>query len=310
MHQAAGGEIVEQVHSGPCCHLGGRESLATYELGRTAGYRRARWLTSSRLEHDFRCFAAVQRQGIAAVRPPVASRSPTIRQMMGLLHAAPRSNSAYQCCCSPRCTTLLAARATAQELAAFYPNLTTTPADGDPFPAFRRVALANEDAVAIDDRRRAARRPTRSVAARTFLPVFGLVADEVGPLAHARRRYQRRPQPVLAVLRLSLRPRRRRRRAARRLNFLFDAWRTSDPDVDADCSARAIGLDISPIDVRDEEAVRWLEACVWPDQAERFERLVAAIAIARKTPPDVRQGDAVANVGALVDEVARSATRS
>ena len=59
---------------------------------------------------------------------------------------------------------------------------------------------------------------------------------------------------------------------------------------------------MSPIDVRDDEAVRWLEACVWPDQAGRFERLVAAIAIARESPPDIRQGDAVANVGALIDE--------
>jgi hypothetical protein len=46
-----------------------------------------------------------------------------------------------------------------------------------------------------------------------------------------------------------------------------------------------------------------LEACVWPDQADRFERLVAAIGIARRHPPDVRAGDAVNDLAAVIDEV-------
>ncbi|HEX2705169.1 MAG TPA: DUF2332 family protein, partial [Candidatus Lustribacter sp.] len=70
--------------------------------------------------------------------------------------------------------------------------------------------------------------------------------------------------------------------------------------------ASGIGLDLAPIDVHDDEAVRWLEACVWPDQGERFQRLVAAVALARATPPDVRRGDAVEHVAALVREAARS----
>jgi hypothetical protein len=67
---------------------------------------------------------------------------------------------------------------------------------------------------------------------------------------------------------------------------------------------RSVGLDHAPIDVRDDDAVRWLEACVWPDQSDRFDRLRAALALARATPPDVRTGDAVADVAALVTEVA------
>jgi hypothetical protein len=70
--------------------------------------------------------------------------------------------------------------------------------------------------------------------------------------------------------------------------------------------AASIGLDRAPIDVLDDTEVRWLEACVWPDQADRFARLVAAIDLARLHPPDVRAGDAVADLAAIVDEAARS----
>lgn len=66
---------------------------------------------------------------------------------------------------------------------------------------------------------------------------------------------------------------------------------------------RAIGLDASPVDLADDEAVRWLEACVWPDQLDRFERLRAALADARQAPPEVRRGDAVDDLAALLDEV-------
>lgn len=62
--------------------------------------------------------------------------------------------------------------------------------------------------------------------------------------------------------------------------------------------ADAVGLDSDPIDVTDDDAVRWLEACVWPDQADRFARLRAAIAIGRRQPPHLVRGDAVADLRA------------
>ena len=70
--------------------------------------------------------------------------------------------------------------------------------------------------------------------------------------------------------------------------------------------AAAIGLDTDPIDVNDPLQARWLEACVWPDQVERFERLRAAIEIANRVGVDVRRGDAVDVVGDLVGEAAAS----
>ncbi|MEM1335336.1 MAG: DUF2332 domain-containing protein, partial [Actinomycetota bacterium] len=62
------------------------------------------------------------------------------------------------------------------------------------------------------------------------------------------------------------------------------------PDVIARC-----GIDRTPIDVTDPNEARWLEACVWPDQRDRFERLVAAIELAREHPPELLAGDAVAS---------------
>jgi hypothetical protein len=41
------------------------------------------------------------------------------------------------------------------------------------------------------------------------------------------------------------------------------------------------GLDLHPIDVRDDDAVRWLMACVWADHDERRRRLEGAIEVAR-----------------------------
>jgi DNA-directed RNA polymerase specialized sigma24 family protein len=45
------------------------------------------------------------------------------------------------------------------------------------------------------------------------------------------------------------------------------------------------GVDASPLDVQDEQDRRWLEACVWPDQLHRLERLRAAV---RALPPEQR----------------------
>ncbi len=55
------------------------------------------------------------------------------------------------------------------------------------------------------------------------------------------------------------------------------------------------GLDRDPVDLRDDEAARWLLACIWPDTG-RLERTRLAIAEARRDPPVVVAGDMVAAV--------------
>ncbi|MGE3536733.1 MAG: DUF2332 domain-containing protein [Candidatus Tectimicrobiota bacterium] len=67
------------------------------------------------------------------------------------------------------------------------------------------------------------------------------------------------------------------------------------------------GLDLAPLDVYDEEAVRWLLACVWPDHPARRDRLEAAIALARTDPPCVQRGDLVDDLGRVLAEAPQDA---
>ena len=63
------------------------------------------------------------------------------------------------------------------------------------------------------------------------------------------------------------------------------------------------GLDVSPIDVWDDAAVRWLLACVWSDHPERRRRLEEAIGLARAEPPTVSTGDLVDDLPAVLADV-------
>ena len=67
------------------------------------------------------------------------------------------------------------------------------------------------------------------------------------------------------------------------------------------------GLDLKPIDVHDDDAVRWLLACVWPEHRERRRRLEGAIEMARADPPVVRPGDLVDDLPALLAEAPHDA---
>lgn len=68
------------------------------------------------------------------------------------------------------------------------------------------------------------------------------------------------------------------------------------------------GVDLNPLDVTDEDAMAWLENLVWPEQDERRQRLRAAVDVARREPPAVRQGDLLDHVEDLVDEAAGHGT--
>jgi hypothetical protein len=68
------------------------------------------------------------------------------------------------------------------------------------------------------------------------------------------------------------------------------------------------GLDLDPVDVRDDEQVAWLEALVWPDQPHRLARLRAAVAVARQAPPRVVAGDLQRDLAALAAQAPRDAT--
>lgn len=59
------------------------------------------------------------------------------------------------------------------------------------------------------------------------------------------------------------------------------------------------GLDLNPLDVRSDEDMQWLKTLVWPEQTDRFSRLEAAIAVARRDPPNVIAGDLIEATEAL-----------
>ena len=67
--------------------------------------------------------------------------------------------------------------------------------------------------------------------------------------------------------------------------------------------AARVGLDAAPVDLDDEDAVAWLEACVWADQPERQRLLTTAVALLRKDPPPVVRGDAVDDLAAAAERV-------
>ena len=55
-----------------------------------------------------------------------------------------------------------------------------------------------------------------------------------------------------------------------------------------------VGIDREPLNVTDPDDVRWLRACLAPDQPERATRLDAELALAAADPPLLLRGDAVA----------------
>jgi hypothetical protein len=87
-----------------------------------------------------------------------------------------------------------------------------------------------------------------------------------------------------------------------RFRYVGDGWSSVDPasalvlrnathlDVEPRIVERA-GCDLHPLDVRVERDRRELRCFVWPDQRERFERLDAAIAIARDVPAELEEAD-------------------
>ena len=169
------------------------------------------------------------------------------------------------------------------------------PLDPDPWPLFRELVAERRDELAtlLETRAIQTNEVGRSAA---LLPAFSAVAE----------RFDR----PLALIEIG---------CSAGLNLFFDRFHIDygeagsvgpvDSPVRLTCAVRGelrppipaaaprvvsrLGLDLSPIDVTDPVATRWLEACVWPDVPHRLERLRAAIELARLDPPELRAGNAV-----------------
>lgn len=69
--------------------------------------------------------------------------------------------------------------------------------------------------------------------------------------------------------------------------------------------ARRAGLDLHPLDVDDDDAMRWLENLVWPEHDDRRSRLRAAIDIARQDRPHLTAGDLLHDLPDQIAEAGR-----
>ncbi len=209
------------------------------------------------------------------------------------------------------------------ELAAWYPNITPAPRD----PTDPALSDALHDFVAPRTTQLIALLSSRSVQTNEigrcslFLPAFGLIAADRTPLAHV-------DVGTSAGL-TTLLPRFRYRYDAEHAGADgTDGTDGTDGEVELGetigdggpllvCSTRgsgptptsiptvasARGIDLDPIDITDPDDARWLQACCWPDQTDRFERLAAAIDLARADPPEIVTGDAVEVLSQTVDSV-------
>ncbi len=196
-------------------------------------------------------------------------------------------------------------------LAAFYPGLSDAPLElrqHDPVPVFRAFCLEHAEAIAtLLATRRVQTNEIRRCAC--LLPAFTLVAQRDGPLA---------------IVEIG---------ASAGLNLLWDRYsyhygeqQCGDPasSVQLRCELRGprrpplplripeivyrVGLDLNPIDVRDDAQTLWLRALIWPEQRDRAAYLKQAIALAQTAPPLIRAGDAVALLPAVFAEVPPEAT--
>jgi len=182
-------------------------------------------------------------------------------------------------------------------LAAYYPSLSAGPiTDADPYPLFRAFCQEHHDQILslIMTRHVQTNEVRRCVG---LLPAFGQVAQRTGG------------QPLYLV----------EIGASAGLNLLWDRYRyrygkelelgPADSPVLLECEiqgdktppvsldfpqvAARVGIDLSPIDVRDPDQVLWLRALIWPEHRRRVEILEKAVQIAQSDPPRLVAGDAV-----------------
>lgn len=64
-----------------------------------------------------------------------------------------------------------------------------------------------------------------------------------------------------------------------------------------------IGIDLNPVDLSDPDTIKWCMALIWPEHADRFQLLQAAIQVALQEQPNVIRGSIVERISDLVGMV-------
>ena len=209
------------------------------------------------------------------------------------------------------------------ELADFYPTVTddpTEPETTDSVPAFREFCLAHADE--IRDLLAVRRTQTNSVRrCAALLPAFETVsrrADreplalvEVGPSAGLNLLWDRYGYEYSICGDAARDAGSAQGGNSRRYGdpnspvLVESAVRDGNPPLPAEIPpvASRVGVDVNPLDVTDPADARWLRALVWPEHAERHRLLRSAIEVARRNPPDLREGDALDLLPEVVAEI-------
>ena len=209
--------------------------------------------------------------------------------------------------------------AAARALARFYPAVSGDAIpDESAFPAFRAFCLAHADE--LDVALRTGRTQTCVVhRSAVMLPAIGSLPRvaaahrvgllEIGPsvglnlrLDHYRFEYRREGAdgpPERAWGDASARP----------VLACEIRGETSPPMPPAlDVVARH-GLELSPIDVGDPRAVRWLRALIWPEHVERGRAMDEALEVAQRVPVEIAAGDATTDIEAAIARLPEDAPR-
>lgn len=245
---------------------------------------------------DFRVFSATTRRR-APLYSSISARIADAPLLLNLMLTAPERARVPVNLFAAVHDLLLADRS--DRLARFYPNLTREPDGGDPMPEFLAFCSARTPQLKAS---LASRFPQTNEIGRSALFLVGFDHLEPGPKAH-----------------LDL-------GASAGLNLMVDrlAYRDVDggqlgaSEVVLECSVRGVphqlarslpeidgrlGLDAAPVDPADAAGLRWLKACVWPDQADRFRRLEAAIELMGRHPVELWQGDIVDDLAPALDHL-------
>jgi hypothetical protein len=291
VNEPAGVEFGKQIHSGaPCCQV---SAAFTHEIW-------SKFVADlAELTRRFRAFAdtAGSRSPLYATLSRVVADDP---RLVAVMQVAPEEQHNPVLLFVAVHDLLL--RGLGPDLAAFYPNLATEPEVGDVAPAFRSFVLDHLDPI----RELVATRNTQTNEVgrcSLFLPVLARLGQEYGQLALAEVGASAGLNLLLARYSYEYLP---GGSVGPQSTVHLTCGTRGNPPIPATMPtiAATIGLDVSPIDVHDADQTRWLEACVWPDQSDRFARLRASLEIARKHPPAMVKGDAVSDVVETIEGVA------
>ncbi len=196
-------------------------------------------------------------------------------------------------------------RGSAHPLGAHYPTIATTAAPGDLVADFTDFVAHHRDELTAVVAERATQ--TNEVGrGAALLPVLVAIADRAGPLAWV-------DLGTSAGLNLSMD--RWTYRWTRDTHEVVALPGHPNVVVTSDVIGPLplptslpsipwrLGVDRAPLDVTSDDDATWLLACTWPDEPVRFERLRAALEVARTDPPTIRTADLVDDLADVVASV-------